>query len=207
MSRIEIYPISYYKGHVEDNEKLKGMVMPLVEKTKDECEDPEGWLTTNITTSFANAKVSDELAGNYELKRQYFNVIKRFFDDKFTVEIDEIWYNSYSNGEYQESHNHVGDPINPTHFACVHFLSFDPEIHSPLTFSDPLSLTRYHSIDMKSANYSEKYNPPVVEGDLLMFPSYLEHEVKSYPPTPDKPRVTISFNLTVTSYGSDDDDA
>ena len=169
MSRIEIYPLSYYKGHVKDNEKLKGMVMPFVEKTKDECEDPEGWLTTNITTSFANEKVSNGLAGNYELKRQYFNVIKRFFDDKFTVEIDEIWYNSYSNGEYQESHNHVGDPINPTHFACVHFLSFDPEIHSPLTFSDPLSLIRYHSIDLKSANYSEKYNPPVVEGDLLMF--------------------------------------
>ena len=76
-----------------------------------------------------------------------------------------------------------------------------------MTFSDPLGLIRYHSIDLKSANYSEKYNPSVVEGDLLMFPSYLEHEVKSYPPTPDKPRVTISFNLTVTSYGSDDDDA
>ena len=58
---------------------------------------------------------------------------------------------------------------------------------------------------MKSTHYSEKYNPPVIEGDLLMFPSYLEHEVKSYPPTLDKPRVTISFNLSVMSYGSGDD--
>jgi hypothetical protein len=121
------------------------------------------------------------------------------------VQIDEIWYNSYSNGEYQEAHNHVGDPINPTHFACVHFLSFDPEIHAPLTFADPLALIRGHSIDMNNTNYSEKYCPPVTEGDLLMFPSYLDHEVKSYPPTPDKPRVTVSFNLTVMSYGNDDD--
>ena len=99
----------------------------------------------------------------------------------------------------------IRDSINPTHFACVHFLSFDPEIHAPLTFADPLALIRGHSIDMNNTNYSEKYCPPVTEGDLLMFPSYLDHEVKSYPPTPDKPRVTVSFNLTVMSYGNDDD--
>ena len=205
MTRIEIYPISYYKGHVEDNERLKDIILPFVEETKKKCQLPEGWLTTNIITSFNSDEISNHLSGNPELKRQYFNVIKSFFDDKFTVKIDEIWYNSYSNGEYQEAHNHVGDPINPTHFACVHFLSFDPKIHSPLTFSDPLALTRYHSIDMNSTNYSEKYCPPVKEGDLIMFPSYLDLEVKSYPPTPHKPRVTLSFNLTVTSYGETED--
>ena len=201
MSRIEIYPISYYKGNVEDNEKLKGMIMPFVEKTKDDCQTPEGWLTTNITTSFENDEISRNLSDNVELKRQYFNVIKRFFDEKFTVQIDEIWYNSYSNGEYQEAHNHVGDPINPTHFACVHFLSFDPEIHAPLTFADPLALIRGHSIDMNNTNYSEKYCPPVTEGDLLMFPSYLEHEVKAGRPTPGNPRITISFNLNLFWMG------
>ena len=206
MSRIEIWPMSYYKGHVEDNEKLKGMLMPFVENTKDDCEVPEGWLTTNITTSFENDDISRYLSNNFELKRQYIGVISKFFDDVFKIKIDELWYNSYSNGEYQEAHNHLGDPIRPSHFACVHFLSFDPEIHSPLTFCDPLASIRSHSIDMKSANYEEKYIPPVVEGDLIMFPSYLDHEVKSYPPTPNKPRVTISFNLTVMSYGRDDDD-
>ena len=40
-----------------------------------------------------------------------------------------------------------------------------------------------------------------------MFPAYLKHEVKSYPPTPDEPRITVSFNITVTEYaGLDDDD-
>ena len=36
---------------------------------------------------------------------------------------------------------------------------------------------------------------------MIMFPSYLEHEVKSGRPTPDNPRITISFNLNLFWMG------
>ena len=205
--RIELFPVSYYKGAVQNNEQLKEIILPIVEKTITECKVPEGWLTTNIKTSFENEKISNELAKSQELKCQYFNVIKGFFDDKFRLEIDDIWYNSYINGEYQEAHNHCGDALAATHFACVHFLSYDPKIHSPLTFIDPIHILRNLSINLKSENYEDRHMPSVKEGSLIMFPSYLMHEVKSFPPTPDKPRITLAFNITITEYaGLDDDD-
>jgi len=36
---------------------------------------------------------------------------------------------------------------------------------------------------------------------LIMFPSWLEHEVKAGPPTPDYPRITLSFNIKMHRYG------
>ena len=36
-----------------------------------------------------------------------------------------------------------------------------------------------------------------------MFPIYLEHEVKSGPPTPEYPRMTISFNIRITKFGEE----
>ena len=205
--RIDLFPVSYYRGVVEDNAKLKDLILPIVERTVKECETPEGWLTTNITNSFCNEKISSELANLTEVKRQYFNVIKGFFDDKFRLEIDDIWYNSYTDGEYQEAHNHCGDALAPTHFACVHFLSFNPKIHSPLTFIDPMDTLRHLSINMKTEEYCDRHNPRVKEGSLVMFPAYLKHEVKSYPSHPDEPRITVSFNITVTEYaGLDDED-
>ena len=205
--RIDLFPVSYYRGTVENNGKLKELILPIVEKTVKECETPEGWLTTHITTSFCNEKISNELANLTEVKRQYFNVIKGFFDDKFRLEIDDIWYNSYTDGEYQEAHNHCGDALAPTHFACVHFLSFNPKIHSPLAFIDPMDTLRHLSINMKTEGYCDRHNPRVNEGSLVMFPAYLKHEVKSYPSHPDEPRVTVSFNITVTEYaGLDDED-
>ena len=205
--RIDLFPVSYYRGAVEDNDKLKELILPIVESTVEECETPEGWLTTNITTSFCSEKISTKLANLTEVKRQYFNVIKGFFDDKFRLEIDDIWYNSYTNGEYQEAHNHCGDALAPTHFACVHFLSFNPKIHAPLTFLDPMETLRHLSINMKSENYDDRHYPRVREGSLVMFPAYLKHEIKSYPPHPEEPRITVSFNITVTEYaGLDDDD-
>ena len=198
--RIDLFPVSYYKGTVENNDRLKELILPIVEKTIDNLEVPEGWLTTNIKTSFDDETISNELARCNEVKRQYFNVIKEFFDDKFRLEIDDLWYNSYANGEYQEAHNHCGDALQPTHFACVHFLSFNPEIHSKLAFADPIETLRHLSINMRSEEYDCRHEPIVNEGDLVMFPAYLKHEVKSSPPTPDEPRITISFNITVTEY-------
>jgi hypothetical protein len=38
----------------------------------------------------------------------------------------------------------------------------------------------------------------------VMFPSYLEHEVKAGPPTPGNPRITISFNIKMLRYGNEE---
>ena len=51
-----------------------------------------------------------------------------------------------------------------------------------------------------------KYKPKVREGDVIMFPAYLEHEIKPGKPTPNYPRMTLAMNIKVTRYGKNGDD-
>ena len=210
--KTELFPITVFHGGVEDNQRLKELVIPFVEKTKNtrDNEIPEGWLTNDLTTSFNNGDVNGVLLRDdndigRELQRQYARVLDQFFDEQFEVKLHGMWYNLYTNGEWQEAHTHLGGMGSPIHFACIHLLSFDPDIHNPVTFLDPLVTTRAHSLEMKSNRYSEKYRPRVKEGDMLMFPSYLQHEVSPGGSTPEYPRITISFNLQVLNYGNEEE--
>ena len=165
--RKTIFPVSYYHGKVENNDRLKGQLLPHINSKKDRLFVPEGWTTTKIITSHDDDRVNDFLFDCKELKEQYIDVIESFCDDKYIIEIDEIWFNYYIDGEYQEQ----------------------------------ISLIRSHSFEFASHKHDEGHKPDISECDMIMFPSYLEHEVKAGRPTPDNPRITISFNLNLFWMG------
>ena len=201
--RKTIFPVSYYHGKVENNDRLKQKLLPDINLKKNKVKVPEGWATTKIITSINSDRANDFLYESEELSNQYLNVIESFCDDDYVIEIDEIWFNYYIDGEYQEQHNHLdsaadirrkNEKLSPT-FSCVHFLCYDKEVHNPLTFKDPMSAIRSHSFEFESHNHNDVHSPNISEGDMIMFPSYLEHEVKAGKPTPNNPRITISFNL------------
>ena len=128
----------------------------------------------------------------------------KFFDLDVETNIESIWFNYYENGEWQEQHGHTGDCVfsYATPFSCIHFLKYDPEVHPPVVFVDPNDRLRITSIEMESNNYSSRYYPNIREGDIIMFPSYLEHFVPKGPSTPGNPRVTVAFNLKILKYGN-----
>ena len=207
--RKQIFPVSYYQGQVENNDRLKQQLLPQINFKKNKVKVPEGWSTTKIITSIENDKANDFLYNSEELSNQYINVIESFCDDDYVIEIDEIWFNYYIDGEYQEQHNHLdsamevrtksNSPIST--FSCIHFLCYDKEVHNPVVFKDPISIIRSHSFEFASHKHDDGHKPDINEGDMIMFPSYLEHEVKSGRPTPDNPRITISFNLNLFWMG------
>lgn len=203
----EIFPISVFHGVVADNEKLKKKIIPYIKKTKKYLKPPNGWFTNNIATSFDNLEVNSIFSDggdiSKEVQKQYFDVIGSFFDDEWNVTVKQFWYNYYENGEYQEKHVHLGNYKERVHFACIHFLSFDPTVHVPVRFVDPLENIRQTAVEMNSCGYGNVYEPPCKEGDFLMFPGYLPHYVTPGPPTPGNPRITISFNVNVIQYGKD----
>jgi len=207
--RIPIFPISVFHSTVDDNERIKELMFPLMnEHSEKHSQPPEGWLTNKLTTSFddeefGNILKSDTEVG-LELRRQYTKSMSLFFGTSFSCAIEDMWYNTYTNGEFQEAHTHFGTFRRPNHYACVHFLNFDSKRHEPLTFLDPLRHIRATSFDFTGfAGYSDNYKIKAKEGDIVMFPVYLEHEVKAGIPTPDYPRITISFNIRIEEFGEE----
>ena len=210
--RRDLFPVSIFHGAVENNQQLKTLLMDRINRTKDldDAEPPSGWTTDNLKTSFDSDRINKFVFGdeNDELKddiiQQYLKTLDGFFDKPLNIDLSEIWYNVYENGEWQESHRHISQGYNdPAHFACVHFLAFDREKHQPLSLYDPLSLHRALGFEFDSVKQPEKVDLNIREGDLLMFPSWMEHEVRPGKPTPGNPRITVAFNITVKDYGDD----
>ncbi len=209
--RKTIFPISYYQGQLEDNEKLKQELLPYIDVTKTDIEiaiaesvaelfeDNNNFVPKYPITSYGMDDINQVLYQNNELQKQYHNLIKSFCGDKYNLVVSQLWYNYFHKSEYHALHDHVPDPLDSKcHFACVHYLCYDKKVHKPLFFNDPIDRLRSHSIEFDSHDYESDFYPDINEGDLIMFPSYLLHGVEENKPTPNNPRITISFNLELT---------
>ena len=201
----KVFPITYYHLSMTDNDMLKDLLLDKIVADAKNLEIPEGWFTNKLMTSFDGEPRGKEIFfgedDTYQkvLEKRYGSCINAIFDAPYKIDIDEIWYNVYMNGEWQEEHDHVGGP-HGSHYSCIHFLSFDPKIHQPVEFRDPLSQLRNLSVELDRNNYAHTWYPELKEGDFIMFPSYLSHSVKPGKPTPDYPRITIAFNFRVLDY-------
>lgn len=206
LNRIEIFPITVFKIEVTNNLSLKDLLCLKILKNSEYLSIPQDWATNKIKTSFDGEPKGLEL---FDQNSTYFNLLtqkytecmSKIFDKNFDISIPRIWYNVYTDGEYQEEHDHLTGSLISTHFSCIHFLSYDSTNHNPPRFRDPLSQLRNLSVEFDHNNYGEVYVPQIKEGDLLMFPSYLKHWVPPSPKT-DYPRITLSFNVKVLKYGN-----
>ena len=206
--RNKIFPVTYYKDSIENNDEIKNVLLPILGERYKDLKPPESWITNKLHTSFDDD--SDELFfGGHNfypkiLEKSYKKCFENFFNDEYIISIKSIWYNYYLENEYQEWHDHLGSIFNPAHFACVHFLSYDNEIHQPTVFRDPLHKYRDHSHELEFDVVDvEIYIPNVKEGDFLMFPSYLDHSVYPVKKSQKCPRITISFNISLLKYGEE----
>lgn len=200
-----LFPITIYQNNIRENNLLKDKYLPRIISMYNEKDIaiPSGWDTGNVYTSFNQNDLNNQIF-DYEIYNTYQKYIRKFFDKEVEFDIVDFWFNCYENGEYQEQHNHLNPDIfisQNAHFACIHYLKFDPEVHNSAVFLDPIATTRYNSLEMDSNRYMDRYSPQVLEGDLIMFPNYLEHFVKQTAPTPGNQRVSISFNISITKYG------
>jgi hypothetical protein len=200
-----LFPVTVFQTNIRENNSLKEKYLPLMYESYATTGNkiPEGWDTASLYTSFEDDELNERVFDR-KLLEVYQKYIKKFFDDVVEFDVVDLWFNCYENGEYQEQHNHLNPDIFQTevsHFACIHYLKFDPEVHQSAIFVDPLNTLRFSSLEMKSNHYVSKYCPQIDEGDILMFPNYLEHYVKQAPPTEGNPRVTVSFNISVRKYG------
>tara|TARA_E500000331_G_scaffold122347_1_gene119824 strand:- start:351 stop:998 length:648 start_codon:yes stop_codon:yes gene_type:complete len=201
-----LFPIHIFQTNIRENELILDDLLVSIEDCyqNKKLEIPDGWLTDKLYTTFEKDEINGTLFGPDSIVHQYYsNYIQKMFDEKVKIILDDIWFNVYENGEFQEEHNHLSYDIfqQRPHFSCIHYLKFDEKEHEPVNFIDPIREMRYNSVEMNSNNYSHHYVPKIREGDLLMFPPYLNHLVPKSKPTPDNPRITIAFNIILVEYG------
>ena len=202
-----LFPVTLYHTNVRENSVIQREVLASIQKCYEEKElpIPDGWLTDKLTTSFDQNELNHKIFESERIHELYMKYVSSVFDKPVTFSLEDMWFNYYIDGEYQEEHHHINSsPFHPpVHFSCIHYLKYDEEEHVSTTFHDPISTLRAHSFEMESNYCKENWVPKVKEGDLLIFPSYLVHHVKKSKPTPDNPRITIAFNLRLLSYGTD----
>ena len=204
MKALDLFPVTIYQTEVRNNGYYKDLLLPKILEASEYLEIPEGWDTNKLKTSFEGEPKGMEVVQKYKslLKYEYESCLDEIFDKEYQIQLvnDNIWYNVYTDGEYQELHDHIGEALNPFHWSCIHFLSFKKGEHNPPEFKDPITQIRQLSVAMDREWVGEYYVPQIEEGSFLMFPTYLQHRVSPCPKT-DYPRVTFSFNLRVLQYG------
>ena len=201
-----LFPIHIFQTNIRKNGLILDDALNKIEYLykKENLEVPGGWLTDNLFTTFDSDDINSSLFHEDSVFVKYYReYVTKFFDKPVEFEFEDIWLNVYSKGEFQEEHSHITPSIflKRAHFSCIHYLKFDPEVHKPVVFVDPIEDMRYNTLEMDSNYYSDKWSPQIREGDLLMFPSYLKHFVDKSDPTPDNPRISISFNIRINQYG------
>jgi hypothetical protein len=204
ISKHSLFPTHVSQHRVSNAKQIKDFFLPLitslVEENKEEIHSPDSWFRSDLLTSFSNKKLNDELfSNNVHLKSCFNEVFEEFFEQKaVSGQITHTWFNYYCNDSYQEWHNHVGNEIIPD-LSFVFFLSYDHDNHGPLLFKDPLHCTKNLTKEGRIFNYNSTWAAPVREGDMVIFPAYLEHSVK--PGVRGQkyalPRITISGNVLI----------
>ena len=188
-----LFGVPVVKTRIAETEQLKQQFLPQMLRRYEErgYEKPVLWETDRVHTSYEAERQDHVIPFMETMPEPYAKLIREFVHaDRIDL---QLWHNVYwKEEEFQERHHHI-----PCHFSFIHFLSFDKHEHKPPLFYDPARMIKaYCRLEALPRDFwEERVQVPVEEGDVIVFPSYLEHYVP--PGQYTKPRVTVSMNVTL----------
>lgn len=196
----------YHVSHLQEHEQIKQRILPLIEQNSKVA--PNNAWDWNVHSSYDQEDKLPHTINWQELIDIYAPYLQNFLTSFFKQSVQfsisgTPWYTVYEKGQNANTHEHI-----PDHFAVVHFLKFNPQLHWPVSFVNPNGhATKYFlnlnpqvnsKIDFNNSEqsyYHPRYTPSIIEGDLLIFPGQLEHLVEKN--HSDESRVTIAFNINI----------
>jgi hypothetical protein len=175
-------------------------------EVKKKDQKPDSWVKS-LHTTFPDIPDNDPIVSSFvkdslrkDLKDSLVNVFKEI-NLPDTIDFTNLWYNIYHDNQGQEKHSHLAfvGQIAPL-WSGVYY----NKNASPTRFfrSDRLYRTQILPEAQNTALdvcLAENFSPEVEDGDILIFPPYLEHSVASTPEHKNKMRMTFSFNIVVNS--------
>tara|TARA_Y100000766_G_scaffold238852_1_gene215640 strand:+ start:3333 stop:3962 length:630 start_codon:yes stop_codon:yes gene_type:complete len=202
---IPLFPTMIYKFHIDPNLYNKQSIIDIVEKNYQKNSYRNKFdSNSDIHHSYADfdnddydKPVLDKLTDVYN--NTFTELIKKLQFKSFEYSLDNIVATKGS--QYMAPHNHL--PV--ADYSCIHYIKFNKDVHKPTTFRNPSMFAKsLHHIKPKFkprinevdfSIFSEKHFVLTAEDDMIIIPSYLEHQVdKSYN---DEMRITIVTNLIV----------
>tara|TARA_R100000734_G_C3292843_1_gene84434 strand:+ start:398 stop:946 length:549 start_codon:yes stop_codon:yes gene_type:complete len=146
---------------------------------------------TNSSFNFQNTLEDD--SAKYVLNVIY-DLIRKDVQSPCKIEILNIWENRYENRDYQEKHVHPH-----SHFSFIIYKQIEEGKTVFVNPSDKSLLSYYAPVFWEKTNFFElDYEPKCRQGQIIIFPSFLEHMVKE---TNDY-CVTVSGNACLHIYGA-----
>ena len=193
MSQIcTLFPQFYYHGEVEKHQELKDKL--LSELTDDKLSQPKEW-NCSVQSSF---ETDNNFSWDY-----FYECIKPNLIDMHQqlngnplhqFKMTEAWLNKYERGDSQEVHTHIG--ADNCTFSCSYFAQYALN-DARFLFYDPDQTKHLGEFTKHYSGVVNTWFPDVQEGDIIIFPSWLHHQVE--PHRSDTTRITVSANFKVTS--------
>lgn len=110
----------------------------------------------------------------------------------YNTKIDNIWWNLYGLNNHHCWHIHPASLLSGTYYVHMDDLS------APVSFKSPIMMllsSTYHNKYGSGTKWSQLVTIKAKTGDLLMWPSWLEHAVPEQTRLSENARCSISFNV------------
>jgi len=195
---IGLFPVPVIKIKFKDHYKY---TFPEVEK-KD--HKPANW-TRSVNTTFPFIE-DDDLIVPPIVRDSLMKDLKNAIVDVFreinlptNIDFMTLWYNIYHDNQGQEKHHHLPQVGHPAPFWAGIYYN---KKASPTKFFNTNDMRKTHLFKGCEKTQllpclGEACSPHVEDGDILLFPPYLEHSVESPLEYKNSMRMTFSFNITL----------
>ena len=195
-SNINLFPSIIHQFDVNGFSEIKDKLIDYVYDCKKNDSEGRGeW--QSITFSFNDKDKKDILQSFLT------NCLSEFPPIKKSVNLSmRAWVNISKPGGYLAKHHHPDCNLAGVLWIKAPQNSGDIVFDSPKTFDPFLQLAKNREIDSYTDDFKNKFNIysdydfPPTEGRILIFPSYLEHQVREN--KSNKDRISVSFNIKLS---------
>lgn len=139
---------------------------------------------SNIETTLGGDTLFDKNSINYlnvELTHTLSYLLKPYCKT-FVFNVSDVWMNKYNKNDYQGGHVH------PSDFSFIIYYKVNK---SYTVFNSPVK-NLLDSVDSKI--FKKNYEPNLKQGDMIVFPFYLEHWVR-----PNSNNITVAGNIKIVN--------
>ena len=195
-----LFPDFFYTGQMPNHASLKEKFMKGLERatfteTAWDC-DVDTTYNQPYTESMDVFPWHEYLAG---VRSNISIMAEELGSPPFQARPHGAWVNVYRDGQFQELHDHVE---RQTTCSVIYFANYDHELDARVSFRNSKSdKYKYSNFNRLLPHDFAMYCPVVKEGDVLIFPGFMEHSVGKQ--KGDRTRVTVSCNITILAMNEE----